>query len=106
MTLSELINALEAVCESTYHRGAPSGVTDYIVWHEYGMRPVNGDDAAQIRITRVQIDAVTQDDGATEGMFTDVMDALDALGVPYSVEDISFDDSLMAMRCIIQCEVA
>ena len=107
MTLSGIEAVLKGVCERTYHLAAPKNCEpDYIVWHEYGARGVRGDDRAQLRVWRIQIDAYSQRDDAAEGFFREIMEALDDADVSYAVVDIGFDEEALCLRCIIQCEDA
>ena len=92
----------------TYHLEAPPGETEYIVWHEYLLICVDGDDASQIRIPRVQIDAYSQTDGPLDShtFFGALLDALDGLQLPYAMQDYGWDHDAAALRLIIQCDVA
>lgn len=108
MTCSDLETALKAEIDPVYHLSAPVGVTEYVVWHEYGAAAVIGDDRTQILIPRVQIDAYTQDDTPLDSnpLFQTVLGVLDGLDLPYSVQDAGYDNDAAAMRLIIQCDVA
>ena len=108
MTCSDLERALKAAVDPVYHLAAPPGITEYVVWHEYGLDNVRGDDRAQIRVPRVQIDAYTQDDTPLEGnpLFQAVLDVLDELELCYAVQDVGYDHDAAAMRMIVQCDVA
>jgi len=108
MTCTELETALKTVTAEVYNLAAPAGLTEYIVWAVYGYTLVIGDDAVQVRIPRVQVDAYTQaadaaDDG---GFFDQVMGVLDGLGLVYTVEDTGYDPDAATMRLIIQTDVA
>jgi hypothetical protein len=108
MTCSELETALKTATPEVYNLAAPAGLTEYVVWAVYGYTLIGGDDAVQVRIPRVQIDAYTQaeDAGDEGGLFARVMDVLDGLGLVYTVEDTGYDPDALAMRLIIQCDVA
>lgn len=108
MTCSNLDAALKTVTADTYHLAAPAGLTEYIVWAEYSLTPVRGDDRAQMHIPRVQIDAYTQDDTPVEGnsFFQAVLGVLDALELCYGVQECGYDPDAASMRLIIQCDVA
>lgn len=108
MTCSDLDRQLLTVTADVYSPSAPAGLTEYITWAIYRYSLIRGDDAAQIRVPRVQIDAYTQAADAAEdgGFFDSVMTALDALGLAYSVQDTGYDNDAAAMRLIIQCDVA
>lgn len=108
MTCSDLEKALREAVEPVYHLTADEGQTQYVVWHEYGMNTVRGDDRAQLHVPRVQIDAYTQDDTPLEGneYFQAVLGVLDALELCYSVQDVGYDNDAAVMRLIIQCDVA
>lgn len=107
MTCSELEAALKELTPYVYENAAPPDVTEYIVWAVYGYAAIVGDDGVQIRIPRVQIDAYSQGSGAEleGGFFDTLMDALDALPLAYSVEDVGYDHDAAAMRLILQCDV-
>lgn len=108
MTCSDLDRKLLTVTDDVYTPSAPPGVTEYITWAVYSYTLIRGDDAVQIRIPRVQIDAYTQAADASDdgGFFDRVMTALDELGLAYSVQDTGYDNDAAAMRLIIQCDVA
>ena len=109
MNCSDLDAALKAVCVRTYHLGAPERLTEYeyIVWREYDVGTIYGDDISVVRIPRVQIDAFSQDDTPLDEhpFFGAVMDALDELELAYSVESYDYDDDAALMRLIIQTDV-
>ena len=71
MTTTDLSNKLKTVTANTFEDAAPPGLTEYIVWAVYGYSIIVGDDSAQVRIPRVQIDAYTQaaDPRGTGGFF-------------------------------------
>lgn len=108
MTTTDLSNKLKTVTANTFEDAAPPGLTEYIVWAVYGYSIIVGDDSAQVRIPRVQIDAYTQaaDPRGTGGFFEQVMTALDELMIVYTVEDTGWDPDAAAMRLILQCDVA
>ena len=103
MTLQSLDSILKAVCTDSYHLAAPAGLNRYVVWHEYGLQPVPGDDSVQVRIPRVQIDILWQE--LTDTLAEDVMAALDLWCQSYEVTDYGYDDEYAAMRCILQLVV-
>lgn len=107
MSCSDLEQALKALCPDTKHMGSPQGKTKCIIWAEYGLNQVHGDDRTQLRIPKVQIDAYCQepDPLAEDGFFVSILDTLDGLGVPYDVQDIGYDPDTALMRCIIHCDV-
>ena len=108
MTCSDLETALKAATADVYHHAAPAGLTDYVVWEEYSLRPIIGDDRTQLLIPRVQIDAYTQDDTPIESntYFQAILGVLDALDLPYAIQDMGYDHEAAAVRLIIQCDVA
>lgn len=108
MTCSDLETALKAKIENIYHLTAPAAVTEYVVWHEYGMDIVRGDNRAQILIPRVQIDAYTQNGTALDEnpYFQAVLSVMDELELCYAIQDVGYDDASASMRLIIQCDVA
>ena len=108
MTCSDLETALKAKIENVYRLTAPAAVTEYVVWHEYVMNAARGDDRAQIRIPRVQIDAYTQNGTALDEnpYFQAVLSVMDELELCYAIQDVGYDDASASMRLIIQCDVA
>lgn len=107
MNCSALEEALKELWPDTYHLAAPKGKTKYIVWAEYDLNDVHGDNRAQIRIPKVQIDAYCQDPDATaeDGFFVSILNTLNILDIPHGLQDISYDHDAELMRCIIQCEL-
>lgn len=107
MTSSELEAALKALCPTTYHGGGPAK-NKCIIWQEYRLKAVAGDNGAQLRIPRVQIDAYCQESNAAEpeGFFVSILDTLDSLGLAYDEPDIGYDEDSNMLRCIIQCDLA
>lgn len=107
MNFSALTDSLRKLWLDTYPLSAPKDKTKYIVLAPYGMGAVYGDNTAQIRTPKVQIDACCQDPDATaeDGFFVSILNTLDALDVPHELQDISYDPDAALMRCIIQCEL-
>ena len=108
MTCSQLETALKTATADVYHLAAPEGLTEYVVWAEYNLTQIRGDDRAQIQIPRVQIDAYTQDDTPIEAnsFFQAVLGVLDAMELCYGVQECGYDPDAASMRLIIQCDVA
>ena len=115
MTCTQLETALKAALETArdktgvvFHLLAPAGVTEYLVWAEYNLTEVRGDDRCQVQIPRVQIDAYTQDDTPVESntFFQAVLGVLDALELCYGVQECGYDPDAASVRLIIQCDVA
>ncbi len=104
MTFCDLETAMRAVCPSVSRDAAPAGERDYIVLSTYGLGGYHGDNRAELRVPRFQIDAYSQDAAATDpdGWFLPVLEALDELGLPYAVQDIGYDPDSASMRCIVQ----
>lgn len=107
MNCSALDAALKELWPEVYHLSAPKGKTKYIVWAEYGLNDVHGDNRAQIRIPKVQIDAYCQDPNATaeDGFFVSILNTLNDLGISHELQDMSYDPDAAQMRCVILCEV-
>ena len=111
MTGSDLSSALSSYCSHTYHLAAPEGLTEYIVWAEYGLKPIRGDDRTQLIIPRVQIDAYCQEDATldalpTAGFLAGLLAALDGIELAYEVQECGYDPDAAATRLILQCDVA
>lgn len=104
MTLQTLSAALAAVCPDTYELAAPKGKLEYVVWAVYLWETVPGDDAAQLRAPKVQLDVVAQ--SSTAALFDSVMSALDTLHLPYDVISFGYDPEYAAVRLILQLVVA
>ena len=102
MTYLQLKAALEAICDAVYELEAPAGATRFVVISCYGADTLIADDAVQMEALKVQIDVCWQSDG--DALLSDVKTALSGLYIPYSVQDVAYDDDYMAMRAILQCE--
>lgn len=103
MTLQQLIDALSAICEDTFELAFPKGAKRGIVWHAYGRQSVFGDDRRVLSVPRVQLDLLWQD--AEDTLLDDVESVLDTNLLPYTEQDVFYDESYERMRCIIQVVV-
>lgn len=108
MTCTELEAALQQATENVFHYAAPPGYTEHIVWAEYQLNQVWGDDGSQLIIPRVQIDVYSQDSSPLEShaLFQTVLGILDDLELCWSLQDTGYDHDAAATRLIIQCDVA
>lgn len=107
MTFSELKGLLEASGLRCFEYAAPSGTADYIVMSPYALRELHGSDRAAMRWVRCQLDCYSQraDADREGGIFEFILNTLDGCGLPYSVEDCSYDHDAAAMRMIVQCDL-
>lgn len=107
MTFSELKASLEAGGLDCHEYIAPPGAAEYIVLNPYRLRGMQGDDRAVMRWMRCQLDCYSQnpDAGEAGGAFEFILNTLDGYGLPYSVEDCSYDNDAAAMRMIVQCDL-
>lgn len=103
MTYSELLTALEAVCDTVREWEAPERAQRFIVVSPYGADAVTADDTVRIEITLVQLDVCWQQSG--DALLADVKAALTAHDTPYSVENVGYDPDYNAMRAILELEV-
>lgn len=107
MTYSGLSAALTAAGWTCYKNGAPKGKTEYIVLAPYSVGRLRGDDGDALRWTRCQLDCYSQEADADleTGKFVSILDTLVNLDLPYSVQDLSYDDDAAALRLILQCDI-
>ena len=107
MTYSALKTALEGAGLACYEYAAPPGAAEYIVLSPYNPRLRRGDDAAVLRWNRCQLDCYSQrpDAKGADGVFVFILNTLDDLGIPFSVESCDWDNDAAAMRQIIQRDV-
>lgn len=103
MTYSELLTALERVCDTVREWEAPERAQRFIVASPYGSHGLVADDAVQIEVTLVQLDLCWQQPG--DALLADVKAALTAHATPYSVENVGYDPDYNAMRAILELEV-
>lgn len=107
MTFSELKASLEAGGWVCHEYIAPPGTAEYIVLSPYRLNELRGDGCAAMRWMRCQLDCYSQrpDADVPGGAFEFVLNSLDGFGLPYSVEDCSYDNDAAAMRMIVQCDI-
>lgn len=103
MTLREFEAQLKNAYENTYETAAPKGQLDYVVWQRYGTQPGFGDDCNLFGLPKVQIEIVTQTRDSI--IADDVMAALWAMNLPYSVQSEGYDPEYNAFRTILQAVV-
>lgn len=103
MTYSNLKAALDTICDTVYELEASAGAKRFVVISCYGADTIIADDAVQMEVLKVQLDICWQD--ASDTLLSDVKASLSGMYIPYSVQDVSYDDDYMAMRAILQCEV-
>ena len=104
MKYSTLIESLKALCP-TYEGGAPKDYDAVAIVNQYGLHRIRGDGRDQLRLRKVQIDLFKRSADANDVFFLSILDTLDDLGIAFAVQDMSYDESFNAMRCIIECEV-
>ena len=100
MNLSDLETALKTVTDCVYEREAPAGARRYIVWQQYNVSTVAGDDHAALRLPRVQVDVFWQQ--RIDTLLDDVLAVLDYWRVPVDIQDITWDDERQLHRAILQ----
>lgn len=104
MTYPCLLDSLKAAAGgAAYDRAAPAGATRFVVGHTYGANSHRGDDRNLLNLPRVQLDVYAQT--PDDSLFPAVCDLLDALDLPYDVQDEIYDDDLALFRWILQTEV-
>lgn len=103
MTLQEFDVNLKLVSDDVYEDAAPSNVTNYVVWSRYGTQPGFGDDSNIFGLPKVQIDIVTQTRDSI--LADDILAALWAMNLPYSVQSEGYDPDFNAFRTILQTVV-
>mgnify|MGYP001777193886 CR=1 FL=1 len=103
MTIPDLETLLRGVCSDTYYLAAPSGMRRYVVYQPLTAGTHSADDRTSLSTLRVQIDLryVSKSDTLPR----DVCVALERAYIPYTVEDIGYEDESGRMRCIIRAEV-
>lgn len=103
MTYSELLTALEGVCDIVREWEAPERAQRFVVVSPHGSSTLVADNAVQIETTLVQLDICWQRSDDT--LLADVKAALTARDTPYSVENVGYDPDYNAMRAILELEV-
>lgn len=103
MTLREFENKLKQVSDDVYEDAAPPKTLNYVVWHKYGTQSGYGDDSNIFGIPKVQLDIVTQ---TRDSIFADdILAALWAMNLPYSIQSEGYDQDYNAFRTIVQVVV-
>lgn len=103
MTVQDLVDALAAACGDVYELALPKGLQRGIVWHRYGRQTVKGDDTTVLAVPRLQLDLLWSSGADT--LLTDVESILDTHLLPYSEQDVYYDESYERMRAILQVTV-
>lgn len=103
MTLQEFEANLKQAHSETYETAAPMNAMDYVVWSKYGTQSGFGDDCNLFGLPKVQIDIVTQTRDSI--IADDIMAALWAMNLPYSVQSEGYDPDYNAFRTILQVVV-
>lgn len=103
MTLQEFENKLKLVSDDVYETAAPPNVVEYVAWHRYGTQSGFGDDCNLMGLPKVQIDIIAQTRDSI--LAEDVLAALWAMNLPYSVQSEGYDPDYNAFRTILQVVV-
>ena len=103
MTVQSLIDDLTVVCEDTHELALPKGLHRGIAWHRYGRQAVKGDDQTVLAVPKLQLDLLWTDSDDT--LLDDVESVLDTNLLPYTEQDVFYDESYERLRCIIQVVV-
>ena len=103
MTLAEFSAGLKAAFPDVYETAAPKSKQRFVVWHRYGRSSIFGDNRNQSDSPKVQIDIVTND--PDDFLVDDILSALWAMDLTYSVESEGYDDDYAAYRTILQLVV-
>ena len=101
--ISHLIALLKQAHAEVYETAAPKGAVDFVVWAKYGTQSGFGDDCNLFGLPKVQIDIVTQTRDSI--IADDIMAALWAMNLPYSVQSEGYDTEYNAFRTILQAVV-
>ena len=103
MNLSDLEATLKLVTSETYEREAPPGITRAIVWHRYNIERLDGDDRLLLGVDRVQLDLFWQHRNDT--LLNDLIAVLSYWRLPFTLEDLTWDDERQLYRGIVQLTV-
>ena len=103
MTLKKFEDGLKEAFPDVYETAAPKNKQRFVVWHRYGRSSSYGDNRNQLDAPKVQIDIVTN--VPDDPMVEDIMAALWAMDLPYTVESDGYDDDYAAFRTILQLVV-
>lgn len=103
MTIPAIETLLRGVCQDTFYLAAPAGLRRYAVYQPLTAGTHSADDRTTLSTIRVQIDLRYVSNSDT--LPRDVCAALAAAYIPYTVEDIAYEDETGRMRCIIRAEV-
>lgn len=103
MTLQEFENNLKQVSDDVYETAAPPNKVNYVVWNKYGTQSGFGDDCNLMGLPKVQLDIITQTRDSI--LAEDILAALWAMNLPYSVQSEGYDPDYNAFRTILQVVV-
>lgn len=103
MTLREFENKLKEVHDAVYETAAPESAVDFVVWAKYGAQSGFADDFNILDLPKVQLDIVTQTSDSI--IADDIMAALWAMNLPYSVQSEGYDPDYNAFRTILHVVV-
>ena len=103
MILKEFEEGLKRVFPNVYQTAAPKGLKRYVVWAQYGRSSLLGDDKNQVDAPKIQLDIITNI--PNDIIPDDILAALWAMDLPYSVESEGYDDEYAAFRTIVQTVV-
>ena len=103
MTLQEFENKLKLVSDDVYESAAPANLQNFVVWSKYGTQSGFGDDCNLLGLPKVQLGIVTQTRDAF--LTDDILAALWAMNLPYSIQSEGYDPDYNAYRTILQVVV-
>ena len=103
LMMAVLEQILKLACRDTYEREAPAGLTRFIVWHRYNIERLDGDDRLLLGVDRVQLDLFWQHRNDT--LLNDLIAVLSYWRLPFTVEDLTWDDERQLYRGIVQLTV-
>lgn len=98
MTYSAVLARLRSRGFDVYEDAAPAKLEEHIVGTCYGYRTVYGDNGAQLRIPRCQLDCYAQ----SRETLMSILDIVDSMGVNSFVEPPAYDDEAKSYRMIVQ----
>lgn len=103
MTVQNLLDALAPVCEDVCELALPKGLKRGVVWHRYGRETVKGDDTTVLVVPKLQLDLLWS--SGEDTLLEDVESILDTLLLPYTEQEVYYDESYERMRAILQLTV-
>lgn len=96
MTLKDLRDVLLGVMPAVYHYLAHKTDGEFVVWTEYGAKPVRADNRHVLKAWRVQVDVYSPDEYSP--LPDDIAAALTASEIAYNEPAVSFDTETQLVR--------